>query len=245
MSPPFRRLHQDYTNSILFITYLFVACFILLSMFFAILGEAQANLRDDQRMQLQKDKAEFREPEPEYGVLSKLFAVVPKVLVHMPGIGGLIKKARAEAAAEAQSTEKEEGATPVDRIESRQLELAEKVELILQANAEGRSTRAEVNARMAKTEAMVQQVLRLLIKQQVHEGGCPDVAAVSATGQMQARADGRATPLQKKSPNKSRPLRQVGNGDAPVLASALANGGAARAGRSAEEQREIEEGMQA
>ena len=47
---------------------------------------------------------------------------------------------------------------------------------------------------------------------------------------MQARADGRATPLQKKSPNKSRPLRQVGNGDAPVLASALANGGAARAG---------------
>ena len=95
---------------------------------------------------------------------------------------------------------------------------------------------------MAKTEAMVQQVLRLLIKQQVQDGGSYDVATVSAMGQIEGRVEGRSTPLQKKrSPNKSRPMRLTGNNGSP----ALAVGGGNRVGRSAEEQQElIEEGMQ-
>merc|ERR1719502_1978757 len=39
---------RGYMNAILFLVYLFVAVFILLSMFLAILGEAQAAVRDDQ-----------------------------------------------------------------------------------------------------------------------------------------------------------------------------------------------------
>merc|ERR1719478_2078021 len=38
---------SGYLNAILFLVYLFVAVFILLSMFLAILGEAQAAVRDD------------------------------------------------------------------------------------------------------------------------------------------------------------------------------------------------------
>jgi hypothetical protein len=40
---------SGYLNVLLFLIYMFVAVFILLSMFFAILGESQANVRDDQR----------------------------------------------------------------------------------------------------------------------------------------------------------------------------------------------------
>ena len=39
---------RGYTNAVLFLTYLFVAVFIMLSMFLAILGENQAKVRADQ-----------------------------------------------------------------------------------------------------------------------------------------------------------------------------------------------------
>merc|ERR1719197_1505649 len=48
---------RGYTNGILFLVYLFVAVFILLSMFLAILGEAQAAVRDDENVL--KDRDEF------------------------------------------------------------------------------------------------------------------------------------------------------------------------------------------
>merc|ERR1719487_2226002 len=48
---------RGYTNGILFLVYLFVAVFILLSMFLAILGEAQAQVRDDENVQ--KERGDF------------------------------------------------------------------------------------------------------------------------------------------------------------------------------------------
>ena len=83
----------DHNNTILFISYLFVAMFILLSMFFAILGEAQANLRDDERLQAQLDKANFVEPEPEYGVLANLGSLMHSGLSKAPFFGRLIRNA--------------------------------------------------------------------------------------------------------------------------------------------------------
>lgn len=54
---------RGYLNAILMLVYLFVAVFILLSMFLAILGESQAAVRNDQ----DDDKADGTAP-PEYGV---------------------------------------------------------------------------------------------------------------------------------------------------------------------------------
>ena len=123
----------DYQNAMLFISYRFVACFILLSMFFAILGEAQANLRDDQRAQHQRDRGEFKEPEPEYGVLSKLYTISAGLLARAPVLGPLIRADREKAKRIALEETAPNSATAVDRIESRQLELQEKVELLLAA----------------------------------------------------------------------------------------------------------------
>jgi len=56
---------SGYTNAVLFLVYLFVAVFILLSMFLAILGEAQAQVRTEQ-----EDARETGTAPPEYGVFS-------------------------------------------------------------------------------------------------------------------------------------------------------------------------------
>ena len=49
---------RGYTNGILFLVYLFVAVFILLSMFLAILGEAQAAVREEEQQMREEGKAE-------------------------------------------------------------------------------------------------------------------------------------------------------------------------------------------
>ena len=54
---------RGYTNAVLFLTYLFVAVFIMLSMFLAILGENQAKVRADQ-----DDAHERGDAPPEYGI---------------------------------------------------------------------------------------------------------------------------------------------------------------------------------
>ena len=55
---------RGYANGVMFLVYLFVAVFILLSMFLAILGEAQAAVREAEMMQREEGKAD----QP-YGVL--------------------------------------------------------------------------------------------------------------------------------------------------------------------------------
>ena len=119
----------SYMNSIIYLAYLFVAVFILLSMFLAILGEAQANLRDDQRVEL-KSKAAAGEPLPsEYGVLDSAFNLVVVGVEKVPFIGPKIKEKRKrvkEEELEKQAQSKK--VTPVDRIEARQLELQDKLD---------------------------------------------------------------------------------------------------------------------
>ena len=62
---------RGYLNGILFLVYLFVAVFILLSMFLAILGEAQAAVRDDENGQ--KERGEFPN---QYGFLGEAHSYV-------------------------------------------------------------------------------------------------------------------------------------------------------------------------
>ena len=79
----------SYTNALLFIAYLFVAISILLVMFFAILGESQAALRDEQR-----DQRESGELPPEFGVFTlanELF--INQVLLRVPRLGDRIRRA--------------------------------------------------------------------------------------------------------------------------------------------------------
>eukprot|EP00316_Scyphosphaera_apsteinii_P001786 CAMPEP_0119300368 /NCGR_PEP_ID=MMETSP1333-20130426/2321_1 /TAXON_ID=418940 /ORGANISM="Scyphosphaera apsteinii, Strain RCC1455" /LENGTH=292 /DNA_ID=CAMNT_0007302113 /DNA_START=57 /DNA_END=935 /DNA_ORIENTATION=+ len=64
---------RGYLNAMLFLTYLFVAVFIMLSMFFAILGEAQAGVRFDYDEARRMGKSE-----PEFGIITKLAVLLER-----------------------------------------------------------------------------------------------------------------------------------------------------------------------
>jgi hypothetical protein len=118
----------SYVNAFLFLVYLFVAVFILLSMFLAILGEAQANLRDDQRM-ARKDGL----VESEYGVLHTFGELVLKKSEWLPVIGKQLADIKAKEKAEEGTKQEQEmkRVTPVDRIEARQLEASDRIDEIV------------------------------------------------------------------------------------------------------------------
>jgi len=109
----------SYTNALLFIAYLFVAISILLVMFFAILGESQAAVRDEQR--------DAKELPPEFGVLTLANEVFTnQVLLRVPHVGDRIR-ARREAKLQENIAAKQSTGSDVDRIEIRQLQLSNKV----------------------------------------------------------------------------------------------------------------------
>ena len=70
-------------NAMLFLTYLFVAVFIMLSMFLAILGENQAAVRSDQ--DASRDKGEAP---PEYGIFHNAGGMLKS------GFAKLVRRAR-------------------------------------------------------------------------------------------------------------------------------------------------------
>ena len=117
-------------NTILFLTYLFVAVFILLSMFLAILGEAQANLRDDQVAARKEAAKKGVAVPPEYGIIVTSAQYVAKAVEFLPMVGTRMKAhktAKAEQEKQAKFA-KETEASPVDRIEARQLQMCDKLE---------------------------------------------------------------------------------------------------------------------
>lgn len=122
----------DYSNAMLFLSYLFFAYFILVSMFLAILGEAQANLREDQRVAREKAAAAFERAEPEYGVLADAYRLGGKLLSRAPLIGPLIRKAEEKERAEAAEGVPLVDLAPADRIEGRQLEMQERLDQVFE-----------------------------------------------------------------------------------------------------------------
>ena len=113
---------SGYINVILFIGYLFFAVFILLSMFFAILGEAQATIRDEQR----EAKREATSA-PEYGVFDAAYKSASKLARCLPLIGAQLKQQQSKDA-EMKSNEHADAApSAMDRVEARQLELADQL----------------------------------------------------------------------------------------------------------------------
>lgn len=70
---------RGYVNGILFLVYLFVAVFILLSMFLAILGEAQAAVRDEETRQ--KETGEFPN---QFGFLGEAHDLAEELLKKAP-----------------------------------------------------------------------------------------------------------------------------------------------------------------
>ena len=116
----------SYLNTVIYLAYLFVAVFILLSMFLAILGEAQANLRDDQRV---ARKSAGGDLPSEYGVLDSAVQLVMAGAERMPVIGAQIRQKKQRLDDERRQRENAvKQVTPVDRIEARQLELQDKLD---------------------------------------------------------------------------------------------------------------------
>ena len=123
-------------NTILFLLYLFCAIFVLLSMFLAMLGEAQANLRDDQ-LNARKDAAKKGEQLPsEYGILYEGQRAIVKGLMRVPVLRKLVKDPAALLDMHEKGTLMsvfEEQMEQIDRLEERMLSLDVKVEDLMAA----------------------------------------------------------------------------------------------------------------
>jgi hypothetical protein len=79
-------------NTVLYLMYLFCAVFILLSMFLAILGEAQANLRDDERTQRRNAESKGEKLPSEYGIFTKMTTLISRGLARVPVLGNNLKQ---------------------------------------------------------------------------------------------------------------------------------------------------------
>jgi len=120
----------NYMNTAFYLAYLFVAVFILLSMFLAILGEAQANLRDDQRDERQKAHDLGEEIAPEYGIITEGAQLLKKGTALLPFLRK--KDADQEDARDKKEPPPAAQATAVDRIEARQLEMSDNLKEVIQ-----------------------------------------------------------------------------------------------------------------
>ena len=137
--------------------YLFCAVFILLSMFLAILGEAQANLRDDQRTQRRNFESKGQQVPSEYGIITILTTLISRGLARVPVLGkNLEKRSVAEEEkkkAEATRVEEQEQKLDVqqeqasassilvplaDRLEARQLKMGDKIDELVFATRSAR-----------------------------------------------------------------------------------------------------------
>jgi len=114
-----------YLNSVLFLMYMFVVVFIMLSMFFAILGENQSNLRDEQHEARKAGDTEI--VGDGYGIFYSVWSWFRHGLMRVPLAGESLADLLDKAAEAAQESEPME-ATPLDRVEARQLELFDKVD---------------------------------------------------------------------------------------------------------------------
>jgi hypothetical protein len=139
-------------NTVLYLMYLFCAVFILLSMFLAILGEAQANLRDDERTQRRNAESKGEKLPSEYGIFTKMTTLISRGLARVPVLGNNLKQIKEaeeeKKQAEATRVEEQEQKLDVqqeqasassilvplaDRLEARQLVMGDKIEELLAA----------------------------------------------------------------------------------------------------------------
>ena len=138
--------------------YLFCAVFILLSMFLAILGEAQANLRDDQRTQRRNFESKGQQVPSEYGIITILTTLISRGLARVPVLGKNLEKRSVveeeKKKAEAMRVEEQEQKLDVqqeqaasassilvplaDRLEARQLKMGDKIDELVFATRSAR-----------------------------------------------------------------------------------------------------------
>jgi hypothetical protein len=123
-------------NTILFLLYLFCAIFVLLSMFLAMLGEAQANLRDDQRDARKEAERKGEQLPPEYGILHEGQRAIVKGLLRVPGLKNLVKDSDALFEMHEKGTLMsvfEEQMEHIDRLEDRMLSMDDTVKDLMAA----------------------------------------------------------------------------------------------------------------
>jgi len=139
----------NYMNTALYLIYLFVAVFILLSMFLAILGEAQANLRDDQRAATKEARRLGKEAEQdkEYGLITDIGSALVRGLKFVPVVNRQIE-AKMLALEQAAANPTVEQATPVDRIEARQLEMGDNISELIEKLQQTHTMIQTLNARV-------------------------------------------------------------------------------------------------
>ena len=114
----------------LFLLYMFVAVFILLSMFFAILGESQAALRDDQRDDKKEAEKKGITLPPEYGVFESSYRMAIGGFAWLfPAIYNAIESSFRKQAIEAEHRRP----SAVDRVEARQLQMLDRIDDLMMA----------------------------------------------------------------------------------------------------------------
>ena len=158
----------------------------------ATFGESQANLRDEQREA--KKNGTFP---AEYGFFNEAYELGSQLALRMPVVGTRLKAAAAAARAIEVQQQKDEEPTPVDRIEARQLELADKVCVIQTVLAE------------------LSPLIKTLSEQQLHHLQLLQVtqpAKRSEPAKVLSKDDRRTSSITKVTKGKERPPREVGSG---------------------------------
>jgi len=154
---------SGFLNVTLFLTYLFVAVFIMLSMFFAILGESQANLREEQNTQALTQKP--GEHVSEMGIFFELYQLWRRGMSHIPMVGKPIKERMAQEALEKleleQGKRKKKPSSASDRIELRQLVLQDEMHVLIEAVTKKNADLEEkMEAHLLKLQRSVTHTLR-------------------------------------------------------------------------------------
>ena len=192
---------NSYTNIVMYVAYLFTAVFVMLSMFFAILGESQANVREDQRGRRKHGEVEASE----YGIFASAVDFYRKhLLYNLPGVGARLKEsAEAKKKAALDALVDSSGPSAVDRIEARQLQMQDRIEDTFKVFVQRlENVDAKVDA-MTNSYAHMQQQLIVLVADSSHRS------------KRRRRKGDMSTPNETPSPGilKDRPSsRRVGRG---------------------------------
>jgi len=197
-----------YMNAVLFLVYLFVSVFIMLSMFFAILGENQANLRDEQR-----EARESGDAVSEYGVITMARnGFTNNVLIHVPRVGDNIRKARKAAREKMIEQAKSNGATSVDRIEARQRSLSTKVTEISETLSTFDNSLRGIAAQLEVLKRSAAQPLRQMNKKSSREAKSrPDRSSSAREPQHDREGRSRAKDSSSNGSRHESELREKGS----------------------------------
>lgn len=127
-----------YLNVALFLGYLFVAVFIMLSMLFGIFGQSQGSVRQQDYLKREeiRNNPKLAGGMPEYGYITKVQQGVKHALLTTPIIGAKLRGHKALADVLRDKVKEEDGPTTIERIEARQFLMGEQIDHLNETQTE-------------------------------------------------------------------------------------------------------------